>query len=283
MCTDPYMEEIDWNEVWKARRMRARAMKADIKTPHWDKVEEAERYAREADLGYRQRIDEEMKLLPFRPDSRVLDIGSGPGPLTLPLASEVSAITAVEPAAGMVRVLSERVRDASLSNVSWVQKAWEDIDIATDLAPPYDLVIASFSLVMDDIRMAIEKMQEVCSGWIYLFTFVDGPLWEQLAQEVWTELLEVPYYRGPKADVLWNLLYQMGIYANVLIRPLNKTYRFSSMEVAVDFFAGRFGVTTESRKISLEQYLAGLNMASDDSFLLSRDTTYATIWWSTLA
>ncbi len=283
MCTDPYMDEIDWNEVWKARKMRARAMKADIRTPHWDKVEEAVRYAKEADLEYRQRIDEEMKLLPFSPDSRVLDIGSGPGPLTIPLASEVSAVTAVEPAAGMVDVLSKRVQDASLSNVSWVQKTWEEVDIATDLTPPYDLVIASFSLVMDDMRGAIEKMEKVCSGWIYLFAFVDGPLWEQLAREVWTGLFDVPYYQGPKADVLWNLLYQMGIYANVLIRPLNKTYRFSSIEEAVEFFSGRFGVKTDSGKITLEQYLAGLNMASDDTFLFSRETTYATIWWSTRA
>lgn len=273
------ISEIDWNEVWKAKKDRARARKGTAPHHRWGEVKEAKRYAREADESYQTRISEEMAILPVTSDTTVLDIGSGPGPLTIPLAGRAAHVTAVEPAAGMVAVLAERVAQKGLANVDWVEKTWEETDIEGDLRCPYDVVLASFSLTMYDIRAALQKMDAVSRGSVYLFEFVDGPLWDRMGAAIWENLHGVPYVAGPKADCLWNVLYQMGIYANVLMRPLEKTYRFADPEEAFAFFAPRYDVRTPGQEEVLRSYLAEINQAEDGTFLFGQDSTYATIWW----
>jgi len=276
------IDEIDWNEVWKGKKDRVRRTRKGVGPHHrWDEEAQARRYAREADQGYQARVAEEMAILPVTPESHILDIGSGPGPLTIPLARKAAHVTAVEPAAGMVAVLAERVGQAGLANVDWVEKTWEEVDLDKDLQGPYDVVLASFSLTMYDIRAALQKMDAASCGSVYLFEFVDGPLWDRMGAAIWEDLHGVPYASGPKADCLWNVLYQMGIYANVLMRPLEKTYRFRDPGEAFVFFASRYDVRTPAQEAVLRAYLAEINQADDGSFLFSKNSTYATIWWET--
>ena len=50
---------------------------------------------------------------------------------------------------------------------------WEDVDIARDLKAPYDIVIASLSLTMYDIREALQKMDAAATDSVHLFWFAD--------------------------------------------------------------------------------------------------------------
>ncbi len=69
----------------------------------------------------------------------VLDIGAGPVTLAIPFAQKAARVTAVEPAEGMCSVMKEKMSEFSLSNIRVVQKRWEDVDVAVDLEPPYDV------------------------------------------------------------------------------------------------------------------------------------------------
>ncbi|MDT8357709.1 MAG: class I SAM-dependent methyltransferase [Methanomicrobiaceae archaeon] len=281
MCEDDlYLENVDWGEVWKARMVRSKASHVHRIGPRWERTEDARRYDTEVDEEYRQRVQETISLLPVREGTRVLDIGSGPGTLTIPLSERGAIITAVEPAAGMQQVLRERVAEAGFS-VRLVEKTWEAVDPDTDLAGTYDITLASFSLVMEDIQAAVEKMVRVTAGEIFLITFVEGPLWEQMAKDLWPVLHGMPYYLGPKANILWNVLYQMGIYADVRVGMLGKTYRFISLNEACSFFAHRFGAGDASQKEVIRMYLEEKNMAVDGTFLYRRESPYATIRWKT--
>ena len=60
--------------------------------------------------------------LVITPDSRVLDIGAGPGTLAIPLAPQVREITAVEPGAGMVEILKDHAEQDGIRNITCVQK-----------------------------------------------------------------------------------------------------------------------------------------------------------------
>ena len=281
MCEDDlYLDNVDWGEVWKARMVRSQASHVHGNGPHWKDAEDARRYESEADKEYRQRVQETIGLLPVREGARILDIGSGPGTLTIPLSERGAIVTAVEPAPGMQQVLRERVAETKFP-VRLVEKSWEEVLPDADLDGPYDITLASFSLVMADIRAAVEKMVRVTDGEIYLVTFVEGPLWEQMARDLWPRLHGLPYYPGPKANILWNVLFQMGIYADVRVRLLGKTYSFSSLDVACNFFARRFGASDASQIEAIQKYLEEKNMAADGTFLYRRESPYATIWWKT--
>jgi SAM-dependent methyltransferase len=274
-CRDP-----DWNAIWKQRQKLHESSKvADDPSHNWNKKKNAQRYDKNARSQYDDRVKTTMAALDITPDSRVLDIGAGPGTLVIPLAPRVREITAVEPGAGMVEILKQHAQHDGIRNITCVQKVWEDINLQRDLATPYDIVIASLSLTMYDIRAAIRKMDTASSGSVHLFWFVDMPFWERMYADLWEPLHEVPYYSGPKADCLFGVLYQMGIYADVTMLPLSKEYRFQSQGEMLAFFRKRFGAKTSAQERVVDAYVAPMIRKQGNEMIISGDSTFAHIRW----
>jgi hypothetical protein len=90
-------------------------------------------------------------------------------------------------------------------------------------------------------------MDAASLGSVHLFWFVDMPFWERMYADLWEPLHGSPYYAGPKADCLFGVLYQMGIYADVQMLPLLKEYRFKNKDEMSVFFRRRFGAKTQEQ------------------------------------
>jgi SAM-dependent methyltransferase len=276
----PPWNDVDWNEIWKARqRLHESSKHFDDPSHNWNKRENAERYDSTSRCEYDDRVRITIAGLELTKYSRVLDIGAGPGTLAIPIAPLVKEVTAVEPGAGMISVLNERARREGITNITCIQKRWEDIDSTRDLSGYYDVVIASLSLTMNDIRDALEKMDAASSGYVYLFWFVDMPFWERMYADLWEPLHGSKYYPGPKADCLFGVLYQLGIYANIEMLPLKKEYRFTTHDDMTAFFRRRFNVTTPAQEIALDRYLSPLFRHEDNAVVVSGVSTFAKIWW----
>lgn len=270
----------DWNEIWKHRQALQESSKsAGDATHNWDKKENAERYDANARSEYDDRVKMTIASLDLTKESRMLDIGAGPGTLAIPLAPLVREITAVEPGAGMVEVLKSHAVREGLQNITCVQKRWEDIDLSHDMRAPYDIVIASLSLTMHDIREALRKMNAACSGSVHLFWFVDMPFWERMNADLWEPLHGKPYHAGPKADCLFGVLYQMGIYPDVTMLPLAKEYRFGNREEMLLFFRKRFGATTPEQIRIVDAYVTPLIRTQGGEVVISGDSTFAHVQW----
>jgi SAM-dependent methyltransferase len=276
----PGYADPDWNECWKERQVRHVASKHfDDPSHNWDKKENAERY----NAGSKSEFDARVKLtiagLDINRQSRVLDIGAGPGTLALPLAPLVREITAIEPGKGMVDLLKKNMKHEKIKNITCIKKRWEDIDIYRDLSQQYDVVIASLSLTMEDIRESLLKMDVVSKGYVYLFWFADPPFWERMYIDLWHVLHGETYYPGPKADCLFNVLYQQGILPNVEMLPLTKEYRFSTRREMNSFFRRRFAAKTPEQRGMVDLYLAPLIRKERGEFVISGDSTLAKVWW----
>jgi len=270
----------DWNEIWKRRQKLHESSKiADDPSHNWNKKENAERYDRNARSGYDDRVKTTIAALGIPADSRVLDIGAGPGTLAIPLAPLVGEVTAVEPGAGMVAILKDHADRQGIKNIVCVQKLWEDVDISHDLKAPYDIVIASLSLTMYDIRKALKKMDAAASGSVHLFWFVDMPFWERMYADLWEPLHGTPYHSGPKADCLFGVLYQMGIYPDVMMLPLSKEYRFGSRDEMMAFFRKRFGTKTPEQERMVDAYITPQIRQQGDEMVISGDSTFAHVRW----
>jgi ubiquinone/menaquinone biosynthesis C-methylase UbiE len=274
-CTEP-----DWNEIWKCRQaLHESSGISEDRTHNWDKRENAERYDANSRREYDARITMTLEGLAVTRDSRVLDIGAGPGTLAIPLAPRVKEVIAVEPGAGMVSVLQERAAREGITNISCIQKRWEDVDPAQDLAGQFDIIIASLSLTMEDIRASIGKMDAVAKGEVCLYWFADMPFWERMYADLWEPLHGSPYYSGPKADCLFNVLYQMGIYPDVEMMPLTKEYRFSSRLEMEHFFYQRFDAQSAEKQTIVKQYLTPLIREEGNEIVISGESMFAKIWW----
>jgi SAM-dependent methyltransferase len=272
--------DSDWNEIWKARQKRHESSKHfDDPSHNWNRQENAERY----DVSSRSEYDDRVKItiagLDIKENSRVLDIGAGPGTLTIPIAPLVNEVTAIEPGEGMVSILNEHAKKKNIANITSIQKRWEDVDISRDLCGQYDVVIASLSLTMFDIQAALEKMSAASRDYVYLFWFVDMPFWERMYADLWEPLHKSQYYSGPKADCLFNVLYQRSIYANVQMLPLKKEYRFSTQEEMITFFKHRFNAKTVAQERIIADYITPLVLHKGNEVVLSGNSTFAKIWW----
>lgn len=133
-----FMEDMNWNKMW----MRAvengslRKLRGDM-TEFWNRI--AERY--NETVEHNDRSMQMISRLDIDPECTVLDIGAGPGTLTIPLAKRVKHITAVEPSSGMLACLKKNAAEEGVTNITHINRKWEDVLTGTDIGE-HDLVIA---------------------------------------------------------------------------------------------------------------------------------------------
>ena len=271
--------EIDWNAVWKELYDENMCCRGSGECASiWESQGKARSFLKQSRENP-HRIRHVIEALPIERGSRVLDIGAGPGTLAVPLAGVAAHVTAVEPATGMAGVMAEYAAESGVSNLTIVQKRWEDVDPAVDLEGRYDVVVASYSLGMPEIRAAIEKMCEAASRWVYIFWFAGTTSWEQAMIDLWPKLHGKEYRLGPKVDVLFNVLYSMGICPNVETSQMEHVRRFPDLEGAVAEFREQYGVVTPRQETVLRDYLAGALSENGGDLLLSGMTTRVKLWW----
>ena len=271
---------IDWNEVWRSRMETSTALKRNRGcSDFWDNRERAKKRATPSAGDDCERVRWVTSSLPVTPGSRVLDIGAGTGAIAIPLALRAAAVTAVEPAQAMRDVMERAVREAGIDNITVVGRHWEETDLQRDLDAPYDIVFASFSLGMPNLKEAIERMNEVCSGTVAVFHFAGLPYWEQIMLEIWPRLHGVPYFPGPKADVLFNLLYRMGIYPDVSVSSDEHRLTVPDLDAGVDALRGRLLVGTPEQEDILREYLAARLVREDGGLVLRHRVHRACIRW----
>jgi len=273
--------EIDWNEVWIDQMKKSREVSTARDCARiWESRESALKFWNMSKENS-HRVENTIAGTEITPESRVLDIGSGPGTLAIPFAKKVAHVTVVEPAEGMLSVLREKMAEEGVENIGIVQKRWEDVNVADDLDPPYDVVVASFSLGMPDIRAAIEKMIEASApgGTIYLYHFAGETHWDRDCRDLWPRLHGKEYTPGPKADVLYNVLYSMGIYPHVRTFRLQHTQRFATMEEAMEHFRHQYRISTAEQEAIVREHLGRVLQEEKGGFSLPASSIRVKIWW----
>ena len=267
--------DLVWNEVNSANiNCGAYGECASI----WESKEQAESFLKSSEDNP-ARLNYILGELPLSPEFRVLDIGSGPGTVAVPVAGKVAHVTAVEPSPGMADVMEEYAARKGVSNLDIVRKRWEDLDPFTELSGPYDIVIASYSLGMQDLREAVRKMCAVSSGRVYIFWISGMPDWERGMVKLWPELHGRDFCCTPQADIIYNVLYSMGIYPDMKVRRIESRSGFSDMDVMLSHYSRICNVQTERQKEILKSYLEEISDIKRDCCEISGTNMSTVFWW----
>jgi 16S rRNA G527 N7-methylase RsmG len=275
---------VDWNAVWKDQMMQnADSNPANDYASLWKDRLNAKVFQNITMENDRDRIERTLASLPVTEDSRVLDIGCGPGALSLMISERASHVTSVEPSPEMIGILEENIRKNEIDNITCVNKRWEDIDVQADLQGPYDVVFASCSLGMMDMVEAIRKMVSCTSDYVYLFWIAGRNLWDIYCPGIWNSLHNKEYHPMPKFNVLYNVLYQMGIYPNVKVSKLNYVNRFSSFDEALNYCIPIYRISNSEQEEQLSDYLRKVLKKNNDSFFLEAQTNHVEVWWQNKA
>ena len=263
---------INWNELWKMVRLSSPWRRTfDEQGSFWDR--RAKRF-NEFMMQNRERTERQIAKIKLAPEYTVLDVGAGTGRLAIPIARKVKSVTAIDPSKGMLACLRENMEKEGVKNITCINKRWEDVELGVDIEP-HDVVIASHSLVMLDMQEALAKMDAAAKKYVYIFTFagrwMDRGLWEKIHGEKLLSWSDYIY--------LYNILHDMGIYANVEIWDSEYEQRYKSLDEAVTKMKEMYDLPSEKEEI-LREHLSKILVKEDDGTLcLRRKSKTAMIWW----
>ncbi|MGW8194398.1 MAG: class I SAM-dependent methyltransferase [Desulforhopalus sp.] len=266
-----FYNDIDWT-VLRANAIDQMGRKP--KGPQdWD--EKARSFAgRNKSTAYVSRF---LAHLPLTPEMTVLDVGSGPGTLAMPIAKKVHKVTAIDFSQGMLDTLDELARAENITNISTIRCAWED-DWTEKGIVPHDIAVASRSMGVKDLEPAIRKIDSFATKYVFLSDRIGATPFEKGAFAA----LGRQFSAGPDYIYTLNILYTLGIHPNVTVLNLEQDVTYSSMEEAVQSYRWMFHDITADELTALENYIAGKIIDSDDNKItVRRDSPprWALIWW----
>lgn len=258
---------IDWNIVWKNQMLTLKRL-VTLQTEFWDYVagRKNEDVLSMADLTSKQ-----LEKIKVDPEDTLLEIGPEHGRLTIPLAKAVKAVMAVEPSRKMLTILRGNACTHSVKNISYINKRWEGVEIGKDVNK-HDVVIASFSLLVADLKVAIEKIDLAATKAAYLFFSAESRMPEDIQRLVFGERFTI------LSDhiIAYNLIYSLGIAANVEIIKYESKRSFTTINEAVRELVEVYAFLTQtSRRLSEKFADRGVGR-----ILCKRRKKAAVIWWT---
>ncbi|OPX61827.1 MULTISPECIES: class I SAM-dependent methyltransferase [unclassified Methanoregula] len=268
---------VDWVRHWEEiYDGRLRSMQRDYSIDDW--TERAGDYSERRKTNQFEFGDRVYRALASHGvvgrQSRVLEVGSGPGTFVIPFAKRVKSVTAVEPSDGMIRMIRQNTAEAGIGNYDIIRKTWQDVNIP-DIRGKYDLVITSTVIWMfRDILQQIERMEEATSGHCCVVEEIDGT--DDLGRKIWRTIMgEVPCPPFPGYPIIYNILYQNGRVPQV--RIVDATSRRTTENLAKMyriFYSLYTDVTPE-----IEEKI-GTALAADSSSGIHEGTyRSAVVWW----
>lgn len=261
--------EVDWVKYWQ----EALKQKTD-KNKDWDKA--APHFHKRAKKDdYHDLLF--SKLILNENDS-LLDLGCGEGSITLPIAKQVRKVTGVDSSAKMLELLNQRAQEQNIKNVDTILKSLEDISY--EEIGDYDVVLASRSLNgIIPIEETLKTINEIANKYVFITLF--GPENWKIEKE-FNEYIRKENKPFPEYNYMFNILYNMGIYANIERLDI-KTYReYSSIEEAMDNGKFRLDLLNDDEKAQLKKYLNEILKKDPETGKLYNEKDKADwilIWW----
>src|SRR5579859_1238590 len=210
------------------------------------------------------------------PEMSVLDVGAGSGRFALALAPLVGQVIAVEPNAAMLDYLRQDARTLNLPNISYCQSTWQDApdDLHADMA-----ICSHVLYPIRDIEPFLAKLQQAARQRCYIYmrtTPIDA-----LTAHLWKHFHDDDRCFPPTCIHALDVLFEMGIYANVEIVPLAGSLRYPSLDVAVEELSDLLILPGDEKTREELRGLLADWLVERDGLLVppAQKTTCAIIWW----
>ncbi len=210
------LKNLNWNRVWSEARRKWKHDQSD--NTYWNRrTTSFAKHTRTS--GYARNF---LRFINPQPEWSILDIGCGTGTLAIPLSGLVRTVTAIDFSDVLISILDKRCWEQGITNVATQVLGWED-DWEPAGIRKHDVAIASRLLVVEDLQAALIKLDRIARHRIFITSLVgDGPFDRKIFEAIGRDL-----DRGPDYVYAYNLLNQMGIFADITFvanGDNNKTY-----------------------------------------------------------
>jgi SAM-dependent methyltransferase len=272
-------KEINWSNIWRDGILffageADKATSWNNNAKRWNDIQHRDDYG--------QKV---LEKIPIEPNWTVLDVGCGAGLLSIPLAKKCKHITSLDISCEMLQYLKINAEKEKVTNISCINKPFEKTIIGKDI-DKHDIVVASRSMGWEqNLEQFLRSMDEAAKRRAYVIWGAgDRPFDIGMYKAIGRPYGETRFY-----IVIYNLLYQMGIRANIEMfecQPTSMSY--NSIDEAFSELCKRFERMGIKRKLNKEEenklknYLEQTLTRTDDGTFKSiqnRPNLQALIWW----
>ena len=258
-------DDVDWEGFW-AEKLKNK------KDKDWDKAAPGF-YRRTKKEDYQKVLFEKLIL---DENDTVLDVGCGEGSVTIPLAKKVKKVIGIDSSPKMLEYLEKRAEDENIDNIETVLKPIEEITY--EEIGDVDVVVCSRSLngiiPIDEVLLELDMIADK-----YVFITVFGPENKKI-EKYFDKELGIKTEDFPDYNYFFNILFNMGIYANIERFDLNNYREYESIEEAMDNGKFRLDLYTDEQKVLLKEYLERILTYENGKYYNIKDKAdWIMVWW----
>ncbi len=245
-----------------------------MKRNYWNRIK-ARWYRRGLDYSsFAQTVL--TKILPLTEECRsFLDVGSGCGTLSIPLARAGKKVTAIDASPHMIEILREDMKRLGIKNIRPIVAQWGEKKLC-----PHDVVICANvpELLKGSERFPLEA-NDLSRRFVFLVTSAGTEQDKFYYRELYPLLFNKPFEK--RADYLktYTTLHSMGIFANVEIIEYDFDQPFHDMDEAMEFWKEYLGIVTEEFDGRLREFLSRKLEPIKGGLLARFHKRSAIIWW----
>jgi ubiquinone/menaquinone biosynthesis C-methylase UbiE len=208
----------------------------------------------------------------------VLDVGCGEGSVTIPIAKRVKKVIGVDSSPKMLEYLEKRASENNINNIKCILKPIEEITY--DEIGDVDVVVCSRSLNgIVPIKEVLGELNRIANKYVFITIF--GPenkkIEKDFDKEIGRKTEDFPDY-----NYFFNILYNMGIYANVQRFDLNNYREYDSIDEAIDNGKFRLDLYNDEEKKILRKYLERILTYDNKTkkyYNVKDKADWIMVWW----
>ena len=178
----------------------------------------------------------------------LLDVGSGPATISLALAKKLKTVYALDYSKEMLNYAEQNAKNKEIDNLVSIHKSWYD---SWEDVPNADIVVASRSMEVKDIKKALKKLDEKANKRVYITTKVGGSFIDkEILKQIKRDIIPRPDY-----IYLLNTLHTMGIFAKVdFIKTSSKKFDTSNEDEFIQKLKWSLGKISKKEEKNLREY-----------------------------
>ncbi len=259
--------DVDWAGYWRERL-------EGKKNKDWDKAAPGF-FKRTRKDDYNDAL---FDMLILDENDTVLDVGCGEGSITVPLSKKVKTVIGLDSSPKMIEYLERRAKDENADNIKTILKPIEEIKY--EEIGDVDVVVCSRSLngIMP-IEEVLAELNKIANKYVFITIF--GPENKKIEKDFEKEL-EKQTEDFPDYNYFFNILFNMGIYANVQRFDLNNYREYDSIDEAMDNGKFRLDLYSSEEKEHLRKYLKRILTYDEKSgkyYNVKDKADWIMVWW----